>query len=117
MIDYFDCHLDWIISTKEDSPEREMFWILEKRISGLLNLNFDYILDKYVEELDCYDPMADLEYIVCREIIIHILRYAPWNQLYYKNMHNDDLLNLIQKGLKTLKIQKKLKILNQDFAV
>ena len=117
MIYYFDCEIDWIFSTKEDSLERKMFWSLVARISGLLNLNFDCILDKYVEELDCYDPMADLIYIVCREIITYILRYAPWNQLYYKNMLNDDLLNLINKGLKTLKMQKKLTKLNEDFAV
>lgn len=115
MIDYFE--LDWINSTKEDSPERKLYWSLIARISGLLNLNFDCILDKWVKELDCYDSMADLVYIVCREIIIHILRYAPWNQLYYKNMHNVDLLNLINKGLKTLKMQKKLTKLNEDFAV
>ncbi|MBO7694814.1 MAG: hypothetical protein J6T10_19530 [Methanobrevibacter sp.] len=117
MIDYFDYKFDWIISSKVDGPEREMFWSLEARIIGLLNLNFDYILNKYVEELDCYDPMADLRCVVCIEIYRHILRYAPWNQLYYKNMHNDDLLNLIKKGLKTLKMQKKLKNLNEDFAV
>lgn len=114
MIDCFDYQFNWI---KENSPELKMYWELVSRITGLLNLNFDCILDKYVEELDCYDPMADLVYIVCREIIIHILRYAPWNQLYYKNMHPVDLLNLITKGLKTLKMQKKLKKLNEDFAV
>lgn len=117
MIDYFDYHFDWVCSTKEDSPERKMYWALEKRITKILHLNLDNILAKYVVELDCYDPMADLEYLVCKEIYRHVLRYAPWNQFYYQNMSNPDLLNLINKGLKTLKMQKKLKILNEDFAV
>lgn len=85
------------------------------RIDYLLNLTNDKSIDYYTQELDCYDPFGNPESIVISHILLDILHYEHWNQYYYKNMSDEDLLNLINKGIKQYKVYKKKKDLENDF--
>ena len=85
------------------------------RIDDLLHLSDDKYIDYYTEQLDCYDPMANQESIIISHILLDILHYEHWNQYYYKNMSDEDLLNLINKGIKFYKVEKKKKDLENDF--
>jgi hypothetical protein len=48
-------------------------------------------------------------------ILKDILRYARWNQLYYKNMDDETLLSIVNKGIKKIKEQKKMLFMSEDF--
>lgn len=85
------------------------------RIDDLLNLSNDKSIDYYTQELDCYDPFGNPESIIISHILLDILHYEHWNQYYYKNMSDEDLLNLINKGIKQYKVDKKKKDLENDF--
>lgn len=85
------------------------------RIDNLLNLSSDKSIDYYTQELDCYDPFGNPESIIISHILLDILHYEHWNQYYYKNMSDEDLLNLINLGIKKYKVDKKKKDLENDF--
>ena len=85
------------------------------RIDDLLHLSDDKYIDYYTEQLDCYDPFGNQESIIISHIILDILHYEHWNQYYYKNMSDEDLLNLINKGIKQYKVDRKKKDLENDF--
>lgn len=85
------------------------------RIDDLLHLSDDKYIDYYTQELDCYDPFGNQESIIISHILLDILHYEHWNQYYYKNMSDEDLLNLINKGIKQYKVDKKKKDLENDF--
>lgn len=85
------------------------------RIDDLLNLSSDKSIDYYTQELDCYDPFGNPESIIISHILLDVLHYEHWNQYYYKNMSDEDLLNLINKGIKQYKVDKKKKDLENDF--
>lgn len=85
------------------------------RIDNLLNLSDDKSIDYYTQELDCYDPFGNQESIIISHVLLDILHYEHWNQYYYKNMSDEDLSNLIHKGIKKYKIDKKKKELENDF--
>lgn len=85
------------------------------RIDNLLNLTNDKSIDYYTQELDCYDPFGNPESIIISHILLDILHYEHWNQYYYKNMSDEDLLNLINLGIKKYKVEKKKKDLENDF--
>lgn len=85
------------------------------RIDNLLNLTNDKSIDYYTQELDCYDPFGNPESIIISHILLDVLHYEHWNQYYYKNMTDEDLLNLINKGIKQYKVDKKKKDLENDF--
>jgi len=107
--------LKWLNICKKDNPEIQMYWDIKSRLSGLLNLNYDGVLEKYIRIFDCYDPFVDEELGVLKIILKDILRYAHWNQLYYKNMDDDTLLSIINKGIKKIKEQKKMLFMSEDF--
>lgn len=85
------------------------------RIDDLLHLSDDKSIDYYTQELDCYDPFGNQESIIISHVLLDILHYEHWNQYYYKNMSDEDLSNLIHKGIKKYKIDKKKKELENDF--
>ena len=85
------------------------------RIDDLLNLSNDKSIDYYTQELDCYDPFGNQESIIISYIILDILHYEHWNQYYYKNMTDEDLLKVINKGIKKYKVDMKKKVLENDF--
>ena len=85
------------------------------RIDTLLNLSDDKCIDYYTQELDCYDPFGSQESIIISHILLDILHYEHWNQYYYKNMSDEDLLNLINKGIKKYKVDMKKQDLENDF--
>lgn len=85
------------------------------RIDTLLNLSSDKCIDYYTEQLDCYNPFGNQESIIMSIILLDILHYEHWNQYYYKNMSDEDLLNLINLGIKKYKVEKKKKDLENDF--
>lgn len=85
------------------------------RLDNLLNLTNDKSIDYYTQELDCYDPFGNPESIIISHILLDVLHYEHWNQYYYKNMPDEDLLNLINKGIKQYKVEKKKKDLENDF--
>lgn len=85
------------------------------RLDNLLNLCNDKSIDYYTQELDCYDPFGNPESIVISHILLDVLHYEHWNQYYYKNMSDEDLLNLINLGIKKYKVEKKKKDLENDF--
>lgn len=85
------------------------------RIDGLLNLSNDKSIDYYTQELDCYDPFGNPELIIISHILLDILHYEHWNQYYYKNMSDEDLLKIINKGIKKYKVDKKKQDLENDF--
>lgn len=85
------------------------------RLDYLLNLTNDKSIDYYTQELDCYDPFGNQESIIISHLLLDILHYEHWNQYYYKNMSDEDLLNLINKGIKQYKVDKKKKDLENDF--
>lgn len=85
------------------------------RIDDLLHLSDDKYIDYYTEQLDCYDPFGNQESIIISHILLNILHYEHWNQYYYKNMSDDDLLKVINKGIKQYKVDKKKKDLENDF--
>lgn len=85
------------------------------RLDNLLNLCNDKSNDYYTQELDCYDPFGNPESIIISHILLDVLHYEHWNQYYYKNMSDEDLLNLINKGIKQYKVEKKKKDLENDF--
>lgn len=85
------------------------------RIDDLLNLSNDKSIDYYTQELDCFDPMGNQESIIISHILLDILHYEHWNQYYYKNMSDEDLLKVINKGIKQYKVDKKKQDLENDF--
>ena len=85
------------------------------RIDNLLNLSNDKYIDYYTQQLDCYDPFGNPESIIISHILLDILHYEHWNQYYYKNMSDEDLLNLINIGIKKYKVEKKKQDLENDF--
>lgn len=85
------------------------------RIDNLLNLSDDKHIDFYTEQLDCYDPMANQESIIISHILLDVLHYEHWNQYYYKNMSDNDLLKVINKGIKKYKVDMKKNDLENDF--
>ena len=85
------------------------------RIDDLLHLSDDKYIGYYTQELDCYDPFGNQESIIISHILLDILHYEHWNQYYYKNMSDEDLLNLINKGIKKYKVDRKKKDLENDF--
>ena len=85
------------------------------RIDDLLNLSDDKSIDYYTQELDCYDPFGNPESIIISHILLDVLHYEHWNQYYYKNMSDDDLLKVINKGIKQYKVDKKKQDLENDF--
>lgn len=85
------------------------------RIDNLLHLNDDKYIDYYTEQLDCFDPMGNQESIIISHILLDILHYEHWNQYYYQNMSDEDLLKEINKGIKKYKVDKKKKDLENDF--
>ena len=85
------------------------------RIDNLLNLSDDKCIDFYTEQLDCYDPMANQESIIISHILLDVLHYEHRNQYYYKNMSDEDLLKVINKGIKKYKVDMKKKDLENDF--
>lgn len=85
------------------------------RLDNLLNLSSDKSIDYYTQELDCYDPFGNPESIIISHILLDVLHYEHWNQYYYKNMSDEDLLNLINLGIKKYKVEKKKKDLENDF--
>ena len=84
------------------------------RIDDLLNLSNDKSIDYYTQELDCYDPFGNQESIIIY-ILLDVLHYEHWNQYYYKNMSDEDLLKVINKGIKQYKVDRKKKDLENDF--
>ena len=84
------------------------------RIDDLLNLSNDKSIDYYTQELDCYDPFGNQESIIIY-ILLDVLHYEHWNQYYYKNMSDEDLLKVINKGIKKYKVDMKKKDLENDF--
>ena len=85
------------------------------RIDDLLNLSNDKSIDYYTQELDCYDPFCNQESIIISHILLDVLHYEHWNQYYFKNMSDDDLLKVINKGIKKYKVDRKKKDLENDF--
>lgn len=85
------------------------------RIDDLLNLSSDKSIDYYTQELDCFDPMGNQESIIISHILLDVLHYEHWNQYYYKNMSDEDLLKVINKGIKQYKVDKKKQDLENDF--
>lgn len=85
------------------------------RIDDLLNLSNDKYIDYYTQELDCYDPFGNKESIIISHILLDILHYEHWNQYYYQNMSDEDLLKVINKGIKQYKVDKKKQDLENDF--
>ena len=85
------------------------------RIDNLLHLSDDKYIDYYTEQLDCFDPMGNQESIIISHILLDILHYEHWNQYYYKNMSDEDLLKIINKGIKQYKVDKKKQDLENDF--
>lgn len=85
------------------------------RIDNLLNLSDYKCIDFYTEQLDCYDPMANQESIIISHILLDVLHYEHWNQYYYNNMSDEDLLKVINKGIKQYKVDKKKQDLENDF--
>lgn len=85
------------------------------RINNLLHLSDDKYIDYYTEQLDCFDPMGNQESIIISHILLDILHYEHWNQYYYKNMSDEDLLKIINKGIKQYKVDKKKQDLENDF--
>ena len=85
------------------------------RIDDLLHLSDDKYIDYYTQELDCYDPFGNHESIIISHILLDILHYEHWNQYYYKNMSDEDLLKIINKGIKQYKVNKKKQDLENDF--
>lgn len=85
------------------------------RIDDLLNLSNDKSIDYYTEQLDCFDPMGNQESIIISHILLDILHYEHWNQYYYQNMSDEDLLKVINKGIKKYKVDRKKKDLENDF--
>lgn len=85
------------------------------RIDTLLKLSSDKSIDYYTQELDCYDPFGNPESIIISIVLLDILHYEHWNQYYYKNMPDEDLLNLINKVIKKYKVDKKKQDLENDF--
>lgn len=85
------------------------------RLDNLLNLCNDKSIDYYTQELDCYDPFGNPESIIISHILLDVLHYEHWNQYYYKNMSDENLLDLINKGIKQYKVEKKKKDLENDF--
>lgn len=85
------------------------------RIDDLLNLSSDKSIDYYTQELDCFDPMGNQESIIISHILLDVLHYEDWNQYYYKNMSDEDLLKVINKGIKQYKVDKKKQDLENDF--
>ena len=113
--EFYGYDLRWLNICKRDSPEIQMYWDIKSRLSGLLNLNYDGVLEKYIRIFDCYSPFVDEELSVLKMILKHILKYAHWNQLYYKNMDDDTLLSIVNKGIKTYQEQMKMDKLGEDF--
>ena len=60
-------------------------------------------------------PFISEELSVLKMILKDILRYARWNQLYYKNMDDETLLSIVNKGIKKIKEQKKMLFMSEDF--
>lgn len=85
------------------------------RIDDLLHLSDDKYIDYYTEQLDCFDPMGNQESIIISHILLDVLHYEHWNQYYYKNMSDEDLLKVINKGIKQYKVDKKKQDLENDF--
>lgn len=85
------------------------------RIDDLLHLSDDKYIDYYTEQLDCFYPMGNQESIIISHILLDILHYEHWNQYYYKNMSDEDLLKIINKGIKQYKVDMKKKDLEKDF--
>ena len=85
------------------------------RIDDLLHLSDDKYIDYYTQELDCFDPMGNQESIIISHILLDVLHYEHWNQYYYKNMSDEDLLKVINKGIKQYKVDRKKKDLENDF--
>lgn len=85
------------------------------RIDDLLHLSDDKYIDYYTEQLDCFYPMGNQESIIISHILLDILHYEHWNQYYYKNMSDEDLLKIINKGIKQYKVDKKKQDLEKDF--
>lgn len=85
------------------------------RIDDLLHLSDDKYIDYYTEQLDCFDPMGNQESIIISHILLDILHYEHWNQYYYQNMSDEDLLKVINKGIKKYKVDMKKKDLENDF--
>lgn len=85
------------------------------RIDDLLHLSDDKYIDYYTEQLDCFDPMGNQESIIISHILLDVLHYEHWNQYYYNNMSDEDLLKVINKGIKQYKVDKKKKDLENDF--
>ena len=85
------------------------------RIDDLLHLCDDKYIDYYTEQLDCFDPMGNQESIIISHILLDVLHYEHWNQYYYNNMSDEDLLKVINKGIKKYKVDMKKKDLENDF--
>ena len=85
------------------------------RIDCLLHLNDDKYIDFYTEQFDCFDPLGNQESIIIHHILLDILHYEHWNQYYYNNMSDEDLLKVINKGIKQYKVDKKKQDLENDF--
>ena len=85
------------------------------RIDYLLNLSNDKSIDYYTEQLDCHAPFGNPASIIILHILLDILHYEHWNQYYYKNMSDEDLLKVINKGIKQYKVYKKKQDLENDF--
>lgn len=85
------------------------------RIDDLLHLSDDKYIDYYTEQLDCFDSMGNQESIIISHILLDILHYEHWNQYYYHNMSDEDLLKVINKGIKQYKVDRKKKDLENDF--
>ncbi len=85
------------------------------RIDYLLNLNDDKYIDFYTELFDCFVSFGNQESIIISHILLDILHYEHWNQYYYKNMSDEDLLKVINKGIKQYKVDRKKKDLENDF--
>lgn len=113
-----DCYgydLKWINICKRDIPETQMYWDIKSRLSKLLNLQCEGVLENYIRIFDCYSPFIEEELSVLKMILKDILRYAHWNQLYYKNMDDDTLLSIVNKGIKKIQEQKKMLFMGEDF--
>jgi transcription termination factor NusB len=110
---YYD--LKWLNICKRDSPEIQMYWDIKSRLSGLLNLQCEGVLENYIRIFDCYSPFIAEELSVLKMILKNILRYAHWNQLYYKNMDDETLLSIVNKGIKKIQEQKKMLFMGEDF--
>jgi len=58
---YSDCYgyydLKWLNICKRDSPEIQMYWDIKSRLSKLLNLNVEVVLENYIRIFDCYSHL------------------------------------------------------------